>query len=128
MTRRITSSPRRALALAALSLAAVTVVGAVPADAATRIKFPRGSFCGSYAGNYRSGREFVMKLAAGQRFTVRNTGAGNQTTWSVTGPTGELDGDQADRSTIEYYTDAPGDHYVYVTSTARRSSVQFCAY
>jgi hypothetical protein len=112
----------------ALLVALTMGLTALPAEAATRIRFAKGSFCGAYAGNYRNGREFVLALKAGQRFTVANTGSGNQTTWSVSGPTGELDGDQFNRSTMEYYTEARGDHYVYVSSTASRSSVQFCAY
>jgi hypothetical protein len=59
---------------------------------------------------------------------IRNTGIGNQTNWSVRGPYGELDGNRVDRATLEYYTEGDGDHYVYISSTGRRSSVQFCAY
>jgi hypothetical protein len=98
------------------------------AEAATRIVFPKGTYCGTYSGNYRRGREFVLGLSGDQRFQVINTGAGQQTTWSVEGPAGELEGDRLNRSTLEYYTEASGDHYVYVTSTSTRSSIKFCAY
>ena len=121
---------RRAQRRVTIAMAIVTVMALVagPALAATRIVFPRGSFCGSYSGNYRNGKEFVLGLKADQRFTVTNTGVGRQTTWSVSGPTGDLEGYRQDRSTFEYYTEATGSHYVFVTSTARRSAVQFCAY
>ncbi len=116
--------------IAAVSLALCSLGGFMPtANAATRIKFPKGSFCGSYSGNYRNGREFVLSLKADQRLVVRNTGVGRQTTWSVTGPSGyELDYSRIDDSTLEYYTEERGNHYIEVTSTASRSSVQFCAY
>lgn len=106
----------------------VLCIATIPASAATRIKFPRGSFCGNYSGNYRNGREFVLNLDNGQRFTVTNTGVGVQTNWSVRGPSGHLEGFRVNRSTLEYFTEARGNHYVYVTSTASPSAVQFCAY
>lgn len=118
---------RSAATFVALSVGSLAVLPGV-AHAATRIVFPRGSYCGTYSGNYHNGRQFVLGLAGGQRFTVANTGVGNQTTWSVSGPTGELSAYRVTRSLIEYYTEADGPHYVYVTSTARRSSIQFCAY
>jgi hypothetical protein len=112
---------------------AAFVVGALlmnstAAQAATRIKFAKGSYCGSYAGNYKNGRTFTIRLLAEQRFTVRNSGTGRQTTWSVSGPSGDLEPTQTNASTLEYYTEDDGDHYVYVTSTSTRSSIEFCAY
>jgi hypothetical protein len=116
------------LFLVVVSMVTASLISVQPAGATTRIVFARGSYCGSYSGNYRNGREFVLNLRADQRFTVTNTGAGLQTTWSISGPTGELEGSRSNRSTLEYYTEAGGDHFVYVTSTARRSAVLFCAY
>ena len=119
---------RRKIAVLALCLASLG--GFTPtANAATRIKFSKGSYCGSYSGNYRSGREFVLSLKADQRLVIRNTGVGRQTTWAVTSPGGyDLDYNRIDDSTLEYYTEERGNHYILVTSTASRSSVQFCAY
>ncbi len=53
------------------------------ANAATRVRFARGSYCGSYSGNFSGGREFVLGLGTGQTFTTRNTGGGVQYDISV---------------------------------------------
>ena len=46
--------------ITALSLSLITLASfATASEAATRIKFARGSYCGSYSGNFSQGREFV---------------------------------------------------------------------
>ena len=57
-------------ALIALPLVSNVVLNAKLANATTRVRFARGSYCGSYSGNFSGGREFVLGLGAGQTFTV----------------------------------------------------------
>jgi hypothetical protein len=120
------STFRKCTAVCVLVIALVG--GSTPAEASTKIVFPKGSYCGSYSGNYKNGRQFRLGLKANQRFVVRNTGVGQQTNWSVVGPTGEIEAHRVDQATLEYFTEATGWHYVNITSTASRSSMQFCAY
>ncbi|MGK7898529.1 MAG: hypothetical protein AB4372_34165 [Xenococcus sp. (in: cyanobacteria)] len=97
-------------------------------QAATRIKFPQGSYCGSYSGNFSGGREFVLNLGRGQTFTSQNTGGGTQYDVFVTGPTGRIRGQQVSDNQIDYYIPVTGDYYIYVESTIQYNSIQFCAY
>jgi hypothetical protein len=64
--------------IALLPLFSTTLLDVKNADAATRIAFARGSYCGSYSGNFSNGREFVLNLGRGQTFTTRNIGDGTQ--------------------------------------------------
>jgi len=61
-----------------LPVISTTVFNPKNANAATRVAFARGSYCGSYSGNFSGGREFVLNLGGGQTFTARNTGGGVQ--------------------------------------------------
>ncbi|MGJ3252906.1 MAG: hypothetical protein ACFE0J_17505 [Elainellaceae cyanobacterium] len=97
-------------------------------EQATRIQFARGSYCGSYSGNFSGGREFVLNLGSGQTFTSRNIGGGIQYDLYVYGPDGRLDGNQIASDQINYQTRAAGDHYIYIQSTNRYTAVEFCAY
>jgi hypothetical protein len=94
----------------------------------TRIQFARGSYCGSYSGNFSQGREFVLNLRRGQRFTSRNIGGGTQYDLYVSGPRGRINGQKVSPSQIDYYIPASGDYYVYIESTTSYSNVEFCAY
>jgi hypothetical protein len=114
--------------MAAIVSLALLVGGASNADAATRIRFKKGSYCGIYAGNFRNGKTFVLELSDGQRFTTRNIGRGYNTNFFVTGPTGELEPSRDDAATLSYYTEESGDHYIKIVSTVARASVEFCAY
>lgn len=96
--------------------------------AATRIQFAKGSYCGSYSGNFQAGRNFVLGLAQGQTFTFRNIGSGLQYNITVSGPTGEIYGSNVSEQQINYQIPARGDYYVYVQSDTTPSSVEFCAY
>jgi len=42
----------------------------------TRIQFARGSYCGSYSGNFSQGKQFVLNLSRKQTFTISNVGKG----------------------------------------------------
>jgi hypothetical protein len=114
--------------LVGVLVAGVLAAAVGEAQALKRIVFKKGDYCGTYTGNYKRGQTFVLGLLENQRFVVRNLGSGLQTAWSVSGPTGEIEGSRVNRATLEYYTEADGDHFVYVTSTTTKSSVQFCAY
>lgn len=98
------------------------------AEAATRIKFARGSYCGSYSGNFSNGREFLLRLAARQTFTSRNIGSGTQYDVYVVGPKGRLFGEKVDVAQMNYQIPASGDYRIYVESSTPHSSIEFCAY
>ena len=110
-------------------LAACALLGSsLPGQAATRIRFAGGSYCGSYSGDFSGGREFVLGLASGQTFTSRNTGHADQYDVSVYGPTGRVPGRRASRTTLRYSIPVSGDYYITIRSTSPYSSVEFCAY
>lgn len=94
----------------------------------TRIRFAAGSYCGSYSGDFSEGREFVLDLARGQTFTSRNIGPGTQYDVYLYGPNGRIDGRPASPDQIDYSIRETGDHYIYIESTTRYGSVEFCAY
>jgi hypothetical protein len=100
----------------------------LPAIAATRIRFAQGSYCGSYSGNFSSGKEFVLGLSRGQTLTTRNTGGGRHYNITVNGPRGRVNGSKTNRSTIAYTIPAGGDYYIYMDSSDPYSAVEFCAY
>lgn len=98
------------------------------AQAATRIKFARGSYCGSYSGNFSNGREFLLGLGAGQTFTSRNIGHGTQYDVYVIGPTGRVFGKKVNSEQINYQIPVSGDYRIFLESSTRNSSIEFCAY
>jgi len=91
-------------------------------------KYTIRSYCGSYSGNFSRGREFVLNLRRGQRFTSRNIGGGTQYDLYVTGPKGRVSGTKVASDQIDYYIPANGDDYIYIESTTSNSNVEFCAY
>ncbi len=107
---------RKTITLLAFSFLALTSFTA-SAEAATRIKFARGSYCGSYSGNFSNGREFLLRLAAYQTFTSRNIGAGTQHDVYVIGPNGRVFGEKVDVAQINYQIPASGDYRIYVESS-----------
>jgi hypothetical protein len=124
---KMQSTLRRTFAIGLVSIASLIGL-AEPSSAQTRIKFPRGSFCGDYAGDFRRPKRFVLGLAAYQEFVVRNTGVGTQYNITVSGPTGTLQGYKPRTDSLSYTTEAKGDHIVRISATQRYTSVQFCAY
>lgn len=98
------------------------------ADATTRIAFARGSYCGSYSGNFSNGREFVLNLGRGQTFSSRNIGGGTQYDIYVTGFTGRVFGTKVASDQINYQIPRKGDYRIYIESSTSYSSVEFCAY
>lgn len=105
-----------------------TILNPKNANAATRISFARGSYCGYYSGDFSREREFVLSLAGGQTFTSRNTGSGLQYDIYVQGPTGYIYGSRASLNQINYQIPVSGDYYVYIRSNTPYNSVEFCAY
>jgi len=95
---------------------------------ATRIQFAKGSYCGSYSGNFSQGKQFVLNLARDQTLTVRNVGDGFQYDISVFGPTGQIRGRNISQDQMNYYTPVKGDYYIYMSSTTPFNAVEFCAY
>lgn len=97
-------------------------------NAATLIAFARGSYCGSYTGDFSGGREFALNLAKRQDLHVRNTSENYQYNISVYGPNGYVDGDKRSPDRINYQIPRQGKYYVYVESNTTYSSIEFCAY
>ena len=117
----------RKVVLPVLGVCAV-LAALLPAQAATRIRFAAGSYCGSYSGNFSGGREFVLNLGGGQTLTSRNTGDADQYDITVFGPAGRVSGRKASRSTLEYSIPVAGDYYISVRSASPYNAIEFCAY
>ena len=95
---------------------------------ATRIAFPKGSYCSSYTGDFSRGKKFVLALGKNQRFTSRNTGGGSQYDVYLVGPTGKLMGQKVSNDEIDYIIPMKGDYEIFVVSSGEFGSVEFCAY
>ncbi len=106
-----------------IMLAATAIAGN-----ATRIQFAKGSYCGSYSGNFAGGKQFVLRLGRDQTFISRNTSNSNQLDVYVTGPTGQIAGESVSNNEIHYRTTAKGDYEIMVISASNFSSVEFCVY
>lgn len=118
---------QKSITILAFSILSLTFFTA-SAEAATRIKFTRGSYCGSYSGNFSNGREFILGLGKGQTFTSRNIGHGTQYDLYVIGPTGIVAGEKVNLEQINYQIPVSGDYRIYIESSTRNSSIEFCAY
>jgi hypothetical protein len=94
----------------------------------TRIQFAKGSYCGTYTGDFSGGKRFVLGLGRNQTFISRNTGNSPQLDVYVTGPTGQISGRKVDGDEIHYQTTAKGDYEIMVLSRSSFSSIEFCAY
>lgn len=95
----------------------------------TKIRFAKGSYCGSYSGNFVKGKRFSLYLMSNQEFITRNTGDGLQYNVTVTAPNGRrLYGEQLSDSEIMYTTTRKGKHIIRVKSTEPYNSIEFCAY
>jgi hypothetical protein len=111
-----------------IAVSLISTLWTTSAIAATRIKFARGSYCGSYSGDFSNGREFVLNLRGGQTFTTRNIGGGRQVVFSVRGPSGRISGYQNSADQINYDIPRSGDYYIWVESSTSFSNIEFCAY
>jgi hypothetical protein len=113
--------------IVALALGTIALLSVTEAIAATRIKFARGSYCGSYSGNFQQGKNFVLGLRGGQTLSTRNIGGGTQYNVYVRGPRGDIPGEAASQSQINYYIPRSGDYYIRVESSTPYSNIEFCA-
>lgn len=103
-------------------------VPAIAAPKITRIQFAKGSYCGSYTGNFSGGRRFILSLGRDQTFISRNNSGGDQIDVYVQGPTGQIPGEKISDNEIHYQTTAKGDYEIMVVSASKFSAVEFCAY
>ncbi|MBS9780417.1 MAG: hypothetical protein KGV51_07305 [Moraxellaceae bacterium] len=111
--------------LLALSMSAVATAKTTP------IKFAKGSYCGSYSGNFTHGKKFSLVLKANQELVTRNTEYGFYDV-HVKAPNGrtlrgKVDIDHETMYTI-HTTTRSGRHTIYVKSTEPYNSIEFCAY
>ena len=97
-------------------------------ESPTRIQFAKGSYCGSYSGNFPKGKQFVLNLLQDQTFTISNIGQGVQHNIFVSGPTGRIEGHYVSEDQINYYIPVKGNYYIYIESTIPYNKVGFCAY
>jgi len=114
-----------------LILSAALIFLCAPAIAApkiTRIQFAKGSYCGSYTGDFSGGRRFILSLGRDQTFVSRNNSGSDQIDVYVQGPTGKIPGEKISDNEVHYQTTAKGDYEIMVLSASKFSSVEFCAY
>lgn len=100
----------------------------IAAPKATRIEFAKGSYCGSYTGDFSGGRRFILSLGRNQTFVSRNTAGDDQIDLYVQGPTGKIPGKKITEDEVHYQTTAKGDYEILVVSSAKFSAIEFCAY
>lgn len=88
------------------------------------IRFPRGSYCGSYTGNIRRGDSFRGK---GQAWLITNDYGES---YSVIGPDGRVLPPDAnpDVNTRVFFTRRAGVHRVRIINGHGFTSFEFCAY
>jgi len=113
---------------AALVVAAATTAASAPAfgySNATRISFPRGSYCGSFSGEISTPHRFLLGLRSGQVLRVETSGETYPV--KVVGPTGEVAPSQHHGEVYNYQLPASGDYAVAVRSQTGYARLQFCA-
>ena len=115
------------LLIAALAMAPLVTISAQAADTSTKITFVKNSYCGSFAGNIKNGKEFRLWLLPEQNLVIRNVGDDQINVAYVAGPNGRLTGDRYDNAT-SYFTERKGNHRMKVYGNSSHSSVEFCAY
>ncbi|MCX7086626.1 MAG: hypothetical protein NTV00_01085 [Methylococcales bacterium] len=113
-------------AIVVLSL--LSISNQASSEAATQIRFAKGSFCCSYTGDFSRGKKFVLGLGKDQRFTSRNTGDETQYDAYLVGSTGKLSGQKVSNDEIDYIIPSRGNYEIFVFSSGGYGSVEFCAY
>lgn len=111
-----------------MSVAGLLVAGVPQTSnaATTKIIFPKGSYCGSYSGDYRHNKTFSVYLMKGQTFQI--TTDNELDTMNVRGPAGHLEGDWSNEGkTYTVTTHSKGLHYVTLHSKADFANLKFCA-
>lgn len=96
------------------------------ATAATKIVFPKGSYCASYSGNFSKSKTYSVSLMKGQQFEVK--AANMEDGIIIKDKRGTVPGNWIDDTTYQIYTRNKGVHNVTVKSPYGDQQVQFCAY
>lgn len=78
------------LLMAALAVSPLMVTSVQAADSSTKITFADNSYCGSFAGNIKNGKEFRLWLMPDQNLVIRNVGDDQINVAYVSGPSGRL--------------------------------------
>lgn len=118
---------KKLLFIAAIAVAPLMATSAQAADKSTKVTFAKDSYCGSFAGNIKNGKEFRLWLLPDQNLVIRNVGDDQINVAYVAGPSGRLSGDRYDNET-SYITDSKGNHRMKVYGNSSYSSIEFCAY
>lgn len=118
---------KKLLIVAALVTVPLMMTSVQAADSSTKVTFAKDSYCGSFTGNIREGKEFRLWLMPDQNLVIRNVGEDQINVAYVSGPSGRLDGDRNGDET-SYITQRKGNHYMKVFGNSRYSNVEFCAY
>lgn len=88
----------------------------------SKVVFAKGSYCGSYTGDLRSGRVFKIALGANQELVINTDGH----VQSVRDSKGKRLADYGEYD-YRYFTRTKGEHRVIMVGS-RFSTVEFCAY
>ena len=123
MKRRFTA-PLFGAAIALLSVAATTQTAT--AATATKIIFPKGSYCASYSGDFSKTKTYSLYLLKNQDFEVK--AANMEDGIRIRDARGVLRGQWIDDNTYRIHTRMKGLHYVTVRSPYGDQQVEFCAY
>lgn len=118
---------KKILLIAALATLPLLATSAQAADTSTKITFAKDSYCGSFAGNIKNGKEFRLWLTPDQNLVIRNVGDDQINVAYVSGPNGRLTGDRYENET-SYITERKGNHRMKVYGNSSYSSIEFCAY
>ncbi len=118
---------KKILLIAALATTPLLAMTAQAADSSTKITFAKDSYCGSFTGNIKNGKEFRLWLLPEQNLVIRNVGDDQVSVAYVAGPNGRLTGDRYDNEN-SYFTERKGNHRMKVYGNSSHSSVEFCAY
>lgn len=118
---------KKLLVIATLAVAPLMMTSVQAADSSTKVTFAKDSYCGSFTGNIREGKEFRLWLMPDQNLVIRNVGEDQINVAYVSGPSGRLDGDR-DGDETSYITQSKGNHHMKVYGNSSHSAVEFCAY
>ena len=118
---------KKLLIMATLAVAPLMVTSVQAADSSTKITFAKDSYCGSFAGNIKNGKEFRLWLTPDQNLVIRNVGDDQINVAYVSGPSGRLNGERYENET-SYTTESKGNHRMKVYGNSSYSSIEFCAY
>ncbi|RRD91687.1 hypothetical protein [Conchiformibius steedae] len=106
----------------ALLITATALVLSAPAQAAVKIQFAKGSYCGSYSGSSYGNKTFTLHLKAGQTLEVNNIAA----RYISTNPS-RLQSLGCGGGSCRYIARKSGNHSVALRGSDWES-VEFCAY